>query len=264
MKGSHYRHQSGGSWFGGLLWMISGGAIVATLLIGLRDVQIGNLALNAFNNLVGPKVSEPQVDVKSLVLQQMREASELTTAVFTMQAVVPTEQDAALGGFVFGKTKLLYIAHGEVKAGVDLSQISAADLRVANDTIQLQLPAARILDQKIDIDKSQVYDYDRGMLGLGPDTGPQLQALAQQEALQKITAAACQEGLLQKASNRAKLVVTQLLNATGYKSVIVNTQPITTEMCAVEPSANELRQPAPEAAIQEPQSDLLPPESTLQ
>lgn len=264
MKGSHSRHQSGGSWFGGLLWMLSGGAIVATLLVGLRDVPIGDLARNAFNNLVGPKVSEPQVDVKSLVLQQMREASELTTAVFTMQAVVPTEQDAALGGFVFGKTKLLYIAYGEVKAGVDLSQLSPTDLQVANDTLQLQLPAARILDRKIDVHKSQVYDYDRGMLGLGPDTGPQLQALAQQEALQKITTAACQEGVLQKASDRAKLVVTQLLNTAGYQSVVVNTPPITSEMCTISPTANELNQPPPEAATQELQPGSSANESTLQ
>lgn len=214
--------------------MVSGGAIAAACLIGFNNFQLGDRLFSAFNTLVTPKALEPQVDVRSLILQQVREASELTTAVFTMQAVVPTEQDAAVGGFVFGKTKLLYIAHGEVKAGVDLSQVTPKDVQVVNDVIQLKLPAAQVLDRKIDVNKSQVYDYDRGLLGLGPDTGPELQTLAQQKALEKITIAACQEGLLQKANDRAKLVVTQLLTTAGYKSVVVNSQPVTSgqESCS--------------------------------
>ncbi len=226
MKGDNYRHQVSGSWFGGLLWMVSGGAIAVACLLGFNNFQLGDRLFSALNTLITPKTQEPQVDVRSLILQQVREASELTTAAFTMQAVVPTEQDAAVGGFVFGKTRLLYIAYGEVKAGVDLSQITAKDVQVGNDTIQLQLPAAQILDRKIDVNKSQVYDYDRGMLGLGPDTGPELQTLAQQKALEKITMAACEEGLLEKANDRAKLVVTQLLSTAGYKSVVVNSQPV--------------------------------------
>jgi hypothetical protein len=211
--------------------MASGGAIAAALFIGFNNFQLGDRLLNGFSSLITPKLSEPQVDVRSLVLQKVREASELTTAAFTMQAVVPTEQDASLGGLVFGKTKLLYIAHGEVKAGVDLSQLTAAQVQVKQDSIQIQLPPAQILDKKIDVNRSQVYDYNRGMLGLGPDVGPELQSLAQQQALQKITAAACEEGLLQKASDRARLVVTQLFSTAGYKSVVVNAQPVSLESC---------------------------------
>jgi len=231
MKGDNYRQQSGNSFVGGLMWMISGGAIAAALLVGFSNFQWGDRLMNAFTNLVTVKPSEPKVDVRSLVLQQVREASELTTAAFTMQAVVPTEQDATLGGFVVGKTKLLYIAHGEVKAGVDLSQITARNVQVSADAIQIQLPPAQVLDKKIDVNRSQVYDYNRGMLGLGPDVGTDLQSLAQQEALKKITAAACEEGLLQKASDRARFVVTQLLTTAGYKSVTVNAQPTPVEAC---------------------------------
>lgn len=231
MKGDNYRQHVASGWFGGLLWMVSGGAIAAALLLGFNNFQLGDRLFSAFNTFITPKSAEPKVDVRSLVLQQVRESSELTTAAFTMQAVVPTEQDATLGGFVMGKTKLLYIAHGEVKAGVDLSQLTAQSVQVVNDSIQIQLPPAQVLDKKIDVNRSQVYDYNRGMLGLGPDVGPELQALAQQEALKKITAAACEEGLLQKASDRAKFVVTQLMNTAGYKSVVVTTQPAATASC---------------------------------
>lgn len=226
-----YRQQTGVGWFSGLLWMISGGAIAGALLIGFNSLQMGDRLLSRFQNLLNPPQPEPKVDVRSLVLQQVREASELTTAAFVMQAVVPAEQDASVGGFVFGKTKLLYIAHGEVKAGVDLSQLTPDRVQVLGESIQIQLPAAQILDKKIDVNRSQVYDYDRGFLGLGPDTGADLQSLAQQEALKKIETAACEEGLLQKASDRAKLVVTQLLTTAGYQTVNISTSPVSTSVC---------------------------------
>ncbi|HEY9667514.1 MAG TPA: DUF4230 domain-containing protein, partial [Coleofasciculaceae cyanobacterium] len=109
--------------------------------------------------------------------------------------------------------------------GVDLKDLKPEDVTIVNDTIQLQLPPPRILDSKIDVNRSSVYDYDRGFLGLGPDTAPQLQTLAQQETLKKISAAACRENLLAQANDRAQLVVEKLLNTAGYKQVEVKTQP---------------------------------------
>ena len=166
-----------------------------------------------------------------MVIQQVREASELTTAVFTMQAVVPTNQDTAIGGWVIGSTKLLYVAQGEVKAGVDLSKLSATNVKVVDDRVQILLPPPQILTSKIDVNRSKVYDYNRGFLGLGPDTAPQLQTLAQQKALQTIVTTACDDGLLQRANDRAKFVVTQLLATSGHKGAIVETQPPAAQAC---------------------------------
>lgn len=257
MRENDYDRPSGSGWFAGLLWMLSGGAVAALLLFGFSNFQWGDRLFSAFNSLLTPAKSEPKVDVRSLVLQQVKESSELATAAFTMQAVVPTEQDAAVGGFVFGKTKLLYIAHGEVKAGVDLSQITAENVQVAGDSVRIQLPPAQVLDQKIDVNRSQVYDYNRGMLGLGPDVGPDLQAMAQQEALKKITAAACEEGILQKASDRAKLVVTQLLSTAGYKTVAVDVSPVATSACTQPANTSEMP-PVLETPTNDPNSQPSP------
>lgn len=238
MQRNHYDRRGRG-FFNGLLWMLTGGTIAATLLIGFNNHQISDRLFAAFGSLLNPPQPEPKVDVQSLVIQKIREASELTTAEFTMQAVVPTEQDATFSGFTIGTTKLLYIAQGEVQAGVDLSQLTAEQVQATGDTIALKLPPARILNSKIDVNKSQVYDYNRGFLGLGPDSGPQLQSIAQQSALAKIVAAACEQGLLQRASDRAKFVVTQLLTTAGYKTVTVDTQPPLAENCT--PVPGEIR-----------------------
>lgn len=223
--------------------MVTGGAAAALLLTSIGLWQSGSQFFNqigaSLQSFWQPVPPSPQVDVQAIVLQQIREASELTTAAFTMQAVVPTSQDAALGGFVIGTTKLLYIAYGEVQAGVDLSQLTPENVQIRGDQIQLRLPPPKILDSKIDVNKSQVYDYNRGMLGLGPDVAPELQSLAQQKALQKITAAACSNGLLEKASDRARLVVTQLLSTAGYQAVNVEIQAPLPGTCPQEPVATE-------------------------
>ncbi|UBF26770.1 DUF4230 domain-containing protein [Kovacikia minuta CCNUW1] len=227
---------SGSGWYvlRSLGLMLTGGAVAAALLVAVGAWRVGDRFLAPFSHLFRVAQPAPKVDVQSVVIQQVRNASELTTAVFTMEAVVPTSQDSNIGGFVLGTTKLLYIAHGQVQAGVDLSQLTPENVQVGSDRIQIQLPPPTILDSKIDVSRSSVYDYNRGMLGLGPDVAPQLQALAQQEALKKIITAACSDGVLTKASDRAKLVVTQLLATTGYKAVAVEVQPPAPDACPME------------------------------
>jgi len=207
-----------------LMLMTTGGIVLIALLFGVGILRSGARFFERFEAIFNAPPPKPEVDVRSLVVSQVRGASELTTAVFTMEAVVPTRQNRDLAGYTVGTTTLLYIAYGEVRAGVDLKDLNANNVQIVNDTIQLQLPPPRILDSKIDVNRSSVYDYDRGFLGLGPDVAPQLQMLAQRETLKKITTAACSQGVLQQANDRAELVVEKLLNTAGYKQVVVSTQ----------------------------------------
>jgi hypothetical protein len=209
-----------------------GGAVILGLAAGVGVWQSGERFFEGFRVMVTPAPSEPEVDIRSLIVQQVRGASELTTAIFAMEAVVPTRSDRTLAGYVVGSTNLLYIAYGEVRAGVDLSEISAADLQMQDNAIQITLPPPRILDSKLDLNRSRVYDYDRGFLGLGPDNAPDLQEAAQQEALTNIKSAACMEGILEEANRRAELTVGQLLKTAGFETVTVITQPAADSLCA--------------------------------
>ncbi|MBW4473122.1 MAG: DUF4230 domain-containing protein [Stenomitos rutilans HA7619-LM2] len=222
---------------GGILrsigWMLTGGIAVGSLLVGVGVWRMGDQVFSTVQSLFDPTQSAPKVDVRSVVIKQVQGVSELTTAVFTMQAVVPTSQNTTFNGFVIGTTKLLYIAYGEVKAGIDLSSLTPDRVQIASDTIRIQLPPPKLLDHKIDVSRSNVYDYNRGTLGLGPDVAPELQALAQQEALKKIVEAACTDRVLDKANDRAKLAVTQLLTTAGYQNVTVETQSPPSAACTV-------------------------------
>jgi Protein of unknown function (DUF4230) len=216
-----------GTWVRGLSLIMIGGSMMLAALFLFGAWKSGDRFLASLMGWFGGAKPEPQVDVRSVVVKQVQEASELTTAVFTMEAVVPTQQDASLGGLVVGTTKLLYVAYGQVRAGVDLSQIQPTDVQATGTRLTIRLPAAKLLDRKIDVSRSNVYDYNRGFLGLGPDVAPTLQTLAQQQALEKIVTAACQEGILQRAGDRAKLVVGQLVKVPPYQEVIVEMTPPT-------------------------------------
>ena len=221
----------------GLLSIFTGGIMVVALLAAVGAWRFGDRFFQGLMLMVQPPEPEHTVDVRSVVVRQIRGASELTTAVFAMEAVVPTSSNRTLVGYVIGKTNLLYLAYGEVRAGVDLSELSESQVQTTDDGgIQVLLPSPRILDAKIDVSHSKVYDYDRGFLGLGPDTAPELQDLAQEEALRKITSAACEEGILNEANQRAELVVKQLLSTAGYEDVSVETQPPAPGTCP-QPSA---------------------------
>ena len=229
--------------------MTTGGTIAIGFVILAGMWQTGNQFFGKLSSLFNTPQPEAKVDVRSMVVQQIRNASELTTAIFTMETVVPASRDRTVGGYVIGKTTLLYIAYGEVRAGVDLSDLKPEDVQLNGDTTILRLPPPRILDSKIDVSRSKVYDYDRGFLGLGPDAAPELQDLAQRQTLDKIVASACANGILQSASDRAKMTVSQLLMTAGYQKLIVENQSPLLDSCKLSTPVEVLPQLAPQPAL---------------
>ena len=131
-----------------------------------------------------PQVSEPEIGDRALFLSKIQPLSELTTTVYQLETIVPTSEDWVWGkDWKIATTKLLYIAQGEVRAGIDLEQITVEDLEIQSDRLILKLPPAQILDSKLDVNNSKVYNYDRGWFNLGPDVAPELQTRAQQKTL---------------------------------------------------------------------------------
>ncbi len=217
--------------------MVVGSVTTLGLLIYLGGWRPGDRLFKVLQSLVANPQPAAQADVQSLVIQQVRDASDLTTAIYSLQAVVPTRQDSTVAGVVLGTTRLLYIAQGEVRAGVDLSQLSPQAIQVKGDRVQVQLPPPRILSRSIDVNRSRVYDYNRGFLNLGPDVAPALQSLAQQEGLEQVVQAACRDGVLQRARDRARLVVTQLLRSAGYTTITVTVPAVDSQACGLPPKA---------------------------
>ncbi|MBE9222799.1 DUF4230 domain-containing protein [Cyanobacterium stanieri LEGE 03274] len=207
-----------------LLSFLTKSGVSVIFMVGLFFLfQTSNKIMEGLKNLL-PTVTN-DIDTSKLIVQKIQGVSELTTTVFVMDAVIPTSSSRRIGDWVVGETNLLYLARGEVRAGLDLSKIEENNIRVENDTLTITLPAPQILDSKIDVTKSQVYDYDRGFLSLGPDVAPDLQTQAQRETLKKVVNSACDAHILTQANQRAVLTITQLMENTGYDSVNVKTTP---------------------------------------
>ena len=208
------------------------GSISLIMLVFFVGIwQTSDRLLNKVESFLHPQPVKPQVDIPTLVVKQIKGVEELTTTVYTMETTVPTSAERKLGDFVLATTQLLYIGHGEVRAGIDLSQITTEDVEVSDNKVVINLPPPQILDSKIDVNHSRVYDYNRGFLNLGPDVAPELQTLAQQHTLAKIVNTACQEGILNRANEKAKDSIAQLLATTGYNQVEIKTTSIPAQNC---------------------------------
>ena len=152
------------------------------------------------------------------VLVQVQQLNRLETASFTIEKVIEggVDQGSPVLNALLGD-RLLFIAHGNVIAGVDLSQLQPEDVSVHdNQSISLRLPPAGVLSQSLDNGLSRVYDRQRGLLTTGD---PNLETQVRQEADQQILQAACQGGILQQANTNAQTQVRALLVTMGFSQV---------------------------------------------
>ena len=193
--------------------------------------RTGDRVLGFVEDLVRPQPVTPSVEIPTLIVEKIRGIEELTTTVYTMETIVPTSAERKLGELPIATTKLLYIARGEVRAGIDLSQLTKENVKISDRTINIKLPAPQILDSKLDLNYSRVYDYDRGFLNLGPDVAPQLQTLAQRKTLAEIINSACSRGILKTANQRAKATISQLPIVTGDLQLTITTTSPSPQSC---------------------------------
>lgn len=167
----------------------------------------------------------------SVVVERLRAAAELTTLVTTLETVVSASEDRELAGFKIGSTELLYIARGQVRAGIDLAKLDTGDVDVERrrgepigapaESIVVELPAPEILGASIDVARSRVYDVRRSLFG---PVDPDLQSRAERYALERIVESACDSEVLETANDHARIAVEALLEAAGAADVTVRTQ----------------------------------------
>ncbi len=153
------------------------------------------------------------IDRQPAVITQIRELGRLESASYTVEKVLEggVDQGNDLLNLLLGD-RLLFIAHGEVIAGVDLTELRDEDVVVSDDrqSVTLRLPPARVLTQRLDNELSRVYDREQGLLTKGD---PELESRVRQEAERAVLAAACEGGILEQAQLNAQRQVQILLLA---------------------------------------------------
>src|ERR1041385_375913 len=112
--------------------------LAAAVLVGvlfLFGIFCGFKAANFFGAASGPKTLPTPA-----LLQQVQALSELTTVKYVIEKIevleVPSQN--RVGQMIGSENRLLLLAHGVVKAGIDLGQIHPGDLKVSGKEISLK------------------------------------------------------------------------------------------------------------------------------
>ena len=166
-------------------------------------------------------VPTPTIVVRPPAIREVQALADLTT-VSTMMSTIVDVQQARVGDLIY--EKLILIACGRVKAGVDLSKLRPEDVTSSPDgvTVTVQLPKAELLDVYLIDDSTQPCTtrvYDRSNLLLIPQT-KELEGLAREQALKAIRDMALQVGILSEADRNARIVIERVLLLAGYQKVV--------------------------------------------
>lgn len=201
----------------GWLWLCGG--ILFGLAIGLVLVPITLVAgvRHAFGALHWGRTTTIDTSASSVV-EKIRQLSRLESVEYSVDKIVEGNRQApGIPDFLAGD-RLLLIAHGEVIAGVDLSELKATDIRVDGANVHVHLPAAKILVTRLDNGRTRVYERSTGLL---VSADPNLESQVRQAAEQQITQAALDDKILDTATANARVTITGLLYALGFRKVDV-------------------------------------------
>ena len=145
------------------------------------------------------------------VLRQVQTMNDWVTVKYVMEKVVIVE-DAKW----YGENRVLLVAHGVVKAGVDLRQIKPESIRFTDKTIEIQLPPAHVTDVYLDERRTEIIERSNGLLR---KFDKDLEQNARRLAVADIRSAAIGSGIINEAGLRAKEQLTAFFRQLGFESV---------------------------------------------
>ncbi len=198
-----------------------GTTLVLALLIVILGVALGvglaryGRALPVVGQLLGEK--PPRTTTGPVVVEGVRDLDRLATVRWTESVPVTKETGGDIWERVFNGEKVLVIATGSVEAGVDLGDVHEDDVRVAGDTVTIELPEPEILSASLDEGKTRVYDRDLSPLNIHPDDD--LVEEARLRAVEKIEAAARGNEILDAAERSAEDSIRAFVTTLRFEQV---------------------------------------------
>ena len=150
------------------------------------------------------------------IIHDVRSLARLETIHYSLEKVITAENNQGELSFLFGD-KLLFVAHGEVIAGVDLEKLDESDMQVRNGVLYVTLPPAEVFVATLDNDKSYIYNRETGLLA---HQDVNLETTARQAAEDAILEAALDDEILHQAQINAENYMLRLFLALGYPDVV--------------------------------------------
>jgi len=150
------------------------------------------------------------------IIHEIQSLARLETIKFSLEKIITAEIHQGAFDWLIGD-RLLFVAHGEVIAGIDLNKLDPEDLEVKNGVLYVTLPDAEIFITAIDNEQSYVYERDTGLFTHGEVN---LETEARRVAEQEIEKSALEDGILDLAEQNAISFLGRLFRDLGYPEVV--------------------------------------------
>ncbi len=186
--------------------------------------------------------SAPRTYNTPVLLKQIQTLSQLVTVQYVLEKAVVWNDppQTVLSQFFAGENHILLLAHGVVKAGVDLSKLAPNDLQIDGKRIVITLPPAQITDAYLNDTQTKIIERTTGFLR---SFDKDLEQNVRASAVDDIRRAARMGGILRDADERAQTQLASLFLQLGFEKVEFRP--------AQEPAANRLNL-APSGTVEKP------------
>ena len=191
-------------------------AVLVTVLVwGFRSVISLIPTTDELAAVVAP---EPYEEIGPVVITSIRNLANLTTVEAVEYIIVEKGTDAGWLAWARGDSVRLF-AVATIGAGVDLGRVSIDDVSVEPyGLVRLSAPKAEVQYVAVDNEATQILDRDIGLLTKGD---PRLETEARRVAEEVLLTKTVESGLLDRAEENARRVLTDFLLSLGYRDVIV-------------------------------------------
>ena len=175
-------------------------------------------AIPSTDDIASVFAPEPYEEIGPVTITAIRDLAQLTTVESVQYTVVEKGTDAGWLSWARGDSLKMF-AVARIGAGVDLSGLTVRDISVGEDgVVDMTLPAAEIQFVDPDEDATQVLDRDTGIFTSGD---PGLESDVRRIADEVLVGNAIDEGILERAEDNARSVLTDFLLSLGYVDVDV-------------------------------------------
>ena len=195
---------------------------VVVVLLGVAVTKLGDL-LPSFGN---PFATETVDRSQPALLEAIEDLSEYKAATGQFQVIIDVEDDTRfVPSFVRGE-RTVFLAGGTVDASVDFSGLAADAIEVSDDgdSVTVRLPPARLSEPRIDPERSYVVDRERGLLDRAASVfsdNPTSERELYLAAEEKLSSAAAEADLLERAEANTRTMLESMLNSLGYSEITV-------------------------------------------
>ena len=159
-----------------------------------------------------------QTTTSPVVVEGIQRLGHLATVRFNESVVITKESGGEGIRQLLTGEKLILVAQGDVEAGIYFSALDRIDVRVSDESVNIDLPEPQILSASLNEKETRVYYRD---IGLMPRINPSddLAEEALDEAQDRLREAALEDGILDHAERNAEDSIRAFVTSLGFEEV---------------------------------------------